>query len=175
MTLGLDIGCGENKHTEIADKVLGLDIRGIDGVDIIWDINQLPLWLNPDMFDAVIMDNILEHVNPDSFVDLMSEIWRIMKTGATFTIIVPHHTNPTSLEPEHRLRFSMDSLSCIDDQYKNTQTMVKRKFRLISRSVRLIAPFGWLSRFFSDHKDLYEYRFCYFMPAKDVTFVFKKV
>jgi ubiquinone/menaquinone biosynthesis C-methylase UbiE len=173
--MGLDLGCGDRKHTEIADTVIGLDIRPLRGVDIVCDFSEYPLKLDSEKFDAVIMDNSLEHIDYSKFADLINEIWRIMKYGATFTIIVPHHTNPTSLEPEHTLRFSMASLSCIDNQYKNTPTTIKQKFHLLSKTVCLITPFSWLSGFISRFPDIYEYRLCHFIPAKDITFVFQKV
>lgn len=113
----LDIGCGANKQ----DGFVGLDIRPLDNVDIIWDFEELP-WPLPDESVLVAMaSHVVEHINPHKFgfVRFMDEVWRILKPGGEFAIATPHgssqgylqdptHCNPCNeatwayFDPEHQ-------------------------------------------------------------------------
>ena len=96
----LDIGCGENKQ----DSFVGLDIRDLDDVDIVWDFENYP-WPLPDESVLVAMaSHVVEHINPHKFgfVNFMDEVWRILKDGGEFAIATPHGSSQGFLQdPTH--------------------------------------------------------------------------
>ncbi len=55
-----------------------------------WDFNDLPYRFSDDTFDAVFARHTLEHVRRDMFVNVMKEIHRVAKEGATVYIRVPY-------------------------------------------------------------------------------------
>ena len=91
----LDIGCGANKQP----GWIGMDIRPLEGVDIVHDINVHP-WPLPDgSVLRAIASHLVEHIPPVMvtpegtrflFVEFMDEVWRVLKPGGQFAIAVPH-------------------------------------------------------------------------------------
>jgi SAM-dependent methyltransferase len=96
----LDIGCGANKQ----DGFVGLDIRDIDGVDIIHDFESIP-WPLPDESVLVAMaSHVIEHISPQrfGFINFMNEVWRVLKDGGEFAIATPHGSSQGYLQdPTH--------------------------------------------------------------------------
>jgi hypothetical protein len=89
----LDLGCGENKQG--ADWV-GMDIRALPGVDIVWDIEHIP-WPLPDgCCLTVLASHLVEHIDPahGGFLKFMDEVWRVCQVGAQFAISMPYCTSP---------------------------------------------------------------------------------
>ena len=84
----LDIGCGGNKQKGF----VGMDIRAMDGVDIVQDLETQPWGLPDESVSFAVACHVLEHINPAKFgfVNFMNEVWRIMKTGGQFMISVPY-------------------------------------------------------------------------------------
>lgn len=74
----LDIGCGANKQ----EGFIGMDIRQLDGVDIVHNIEQYP-WPFPDESVSLsVASHVLEHINPASTdARLSSLIDLIIKKG----------------------------------------------------------------------------------------------
>lgn len=84
----LDIGCGASKKP----TWVGIDMLALPGVDIVHDLESTP-WPLPD--NCVLMataSHVLEHINPVKgiFIDVMNEIWRVLKPGAQFAFVVPY-------------------------------------------------------------------------------------
>jgi hypothetical protein len=103
----LDIGCGANKQTNF----VGMDVRPLDGVDIVHDFNVHP-WPLPDgCVISAIASHVVEHVPPVSigpdgtrfpFIEFMDEVWRVLKVGGDFAIVVPHGRSSGYLQdPTH--------------------------------------------------------------------------
>jgi len=103
----LDIACGGHKNPDF----VGLDIRSLPNVDIVWDVNMHP-WPLPD--DCVIMataSHLLEHIpgvvidnghTRFPFLEFMDEVWRIMRVGCEFYIVVPHGSSQGYMQdPTH--------------------------------------------------------------------------
>jgi SAM-dependent methyltransferase len=96
----LNLGCG----TDIRKDWVNLDIADIEGVDIVHDINKLPLPFGNEEFDHILCNNILEHVE---YVPLLKELHRILKRGGILEICVPHFTSQDNfIDPTHRKMFS---------------------------------------------------------------------
>lgn len=97
----LDIGCGENKQDE---NFVGMDVRPLEGVDIVHDINVHP-WPLPDgCVSLAVASHLVEHIprtalngNGETifpFMAFMNEVWRVMQVGGQFAIAMPYAGSP---------------------------------------------------------------------------------
>lgn len=84
----LDIGCGENKNPGF----IGIDILPLRGVDIVHDLETTPWPLPDESVLTATASHVLEHINPHKgvFINVMNEIWRVLKPGCQFAFVVPH-------------------------------------------------------------------------------------
>lgn len=89
----LDLGCGENKQ---GPDWIGMDIRPLPGVDIVWNVEEYP-WPLPDgCCLTVLASHLVEHIDPahGGFLRFMDEVWRVCRVGAQFAISMPYCTSP---------------------------------------------------------------------------------
>jgi len=101
VSMKLNLGCGN----DIKEGWLNLDVANIPGVDVIHDLNKLPLPFQSNTFTEVLCQDILEHLD---YVDLLREIHRVMKSDGLLKIRVPHFTSRNNfIDPTHRRRFSV--------------------------------------------------------------------
>ena len=129
-TRSLDLGCGINpKNTFSADEVFGIDVRdnlelGIKKADLV--IEPIPFTSN--YFDYVTAHDFIEHIprliyaptRRNSFIELMSEIWRVLKADGIFlshTPAFPHaaaYRDPTHINIITDETFSLyfDDVNC---------------------------------------------------------------
>ncbi len=87
----LDIGCGPKTKKEGA---IGLDKRPAPHVDVVHDLNEYPYPFPDNEFDYIEMSHIIEHI--DRPINLMDEVFRISRNGATIRIITPHYSSQLS-------------------------------------------------------------------------------
>lgn len=83
----LDLGCGTRKK---ADYYTGIDIHAYEGVDIALDLRMAKLPFEDSSVDGVYASHFLEHLTFEQNIFLFNEVYRILKTGKVFEIIVPH-------------------------------------------------------------------------------------
>lgn len=96
----LDIGCGGNKQKGF----VGLDLRDLPGVDIVWNCEEFPWPIPDDKVLVAIASHLVEHINPHGggFIRFMDEVWRIMQPGGQFMIAAPHGSSQGYLQdPTH--------------------------------------------------------------------------
>lgn len=89
----IDIGCGENKQP----GSIGVDLRQVNGVDIVQDLEKFPWSGIPDgVARLVTASHVLEHINPAGgiFVNFMDEVWRITQVGGHFAASLPYAGSP---------------------------------------------------------------------------------
>jgi SAM-dependent methyltransferase len=99
----LNLGCG----TDIREGWINLDIAGLDGVDVVHDINVLPLPFKSEEFDLILCKDILEHFE---YIPLLKELHRILKPGGVIEICVPHFTSQDNfIDPTHKKLFSFQT------------------------------------------------------------------
>jgi len=99
----LDIGCGANKQPDF----VGIDVRPLDGVDIVQDLQIQPWPLPGASVIRAVSHHLVEHINPANFgfINFMDEVWRIMKPQGQFAISCPHGSSqgyiqdPTHINP----------------------------------------------------------------------------
>lgn len=106
----LNLGCG----TDIREGYINLDISNLPGVDVVHNIESLPLPFGDDTFDEIICQDVLEHVE---YIPVLEEIYRIMKTNGALKIRVPHFSSKNNyIDPTHKKMFSWETfLFFVDD------------------------------------------------------------
>jgi predicted SAM-dependent methyltransferase len=84
----LDLGCGQRKQ----EGFTGVDVAGVEGVDIVFDLNKKDWTFAKDnSIDQIHVSHFIEHV--DSLIDFMNECHRILKPGGTMSIIAPYYSS----------------------------------------------------------------------------------
>lgn len=112
MTKSLDLGCGLSpKNPFSADELFGIDLRGggsgnIKAADLA--VEDIPY---PDeFFDFVSAFDFIEHIprlvyapaRRNSFIELMNEIYRVLKPGGRFLSQTPAYPHAAAFQdPTH--------------------------------------------------------------------------
>lgn len=97
----LNLGAGK---LDVRKDCINLDITNYLNIDVVWDLNKLPLPFKDKEFNEILAYSILEHVN---YVSLMDELYRILKPNGIIRIRVPHFTYCEAYgDPTHINHFS---------------------------------------------------------------------
>src|SRR3989344_2394548 len=97
----LNLGSGR----DIKKGYINLDLHKLDGVDVVWDIEKLPLPFKDGEFDEILCQDILEHVE---YIPVLRELHRILKPRGRLLNRVPHFTSRNNFgDPTHRRMFSI--------------------------------------------------------------------
>ena len=106
----LTLGCGRN----IKAGYVNLDKNNLPGVDVVHDIEKLPLPFHNEEFDEVLCENVLEHIE---YIPVLRELHRILKGGGRLKIRVPHFSSRNNyVDPTHNKSFSVDTLTFFVDE-----------------------------------------------------------
>ena len=108
----LDLGCGNNpKNPFLMDDVYGVDIRDDLNKNILMaDISIEAIPFETDYFDYVTAYDVIEHIprviyNPSRrfcFVELMNEIYRVLKNDGIFYSQTPAYPSAEAFQdPTH--------------------------------------------------------------------------
>lgn len=103
---GLNIGCGARPKISTPQRTwINMDQAAHVGVDVVRDIRRgFPF--SDNMFDEVLMDNVLEHFASEDVIFLLNEIHRVATPGAQVTIVVPHAQSQGAVQdPTHKSFF----------------------------------------------------------------------
>jgi len=99
----LNLGCGR----DIKKGWINLDIANLEGVDVVHDLNNLPLPFDDEEFDYIVCYDIFEHIF--DYIPLLKELHRIVKKDSIIEIKVPHYTYSRAYaDPTHVRYFSME-------------------------------------------------------------------
>jgi len=99
----LNLGCGN----DIRKNWINLDIIPKKGVNIIHNLNKLPLPFTDNYFDYILCIDVLEHIN---YFPLMNELYRILKKNGILRIKIPHFTSRSNYtDPTHINMFSSNT------------------------------------------------------------------
>ncbi len=112
VTVSLDLGCGAKPKNYFGASILyGIDIRNdLDNNVVKADLAIQPIPFKDNAFDFVTAHDFIEHVprvlylpeRRNSFVELMSEIWRVLKAGGKFLSVTPAYPHPAAFrDPTH--------------------------------------------------------------------------
>jgi len=64
--------------------------READGVDIVHDLESLPYPFPDESCLVIAASDFIEHINPRLTIDVMNELWRILKTDGQLAISTPY-------------------------------------------------------------------------------------
>jgi SAM-dependent methyltransferase len=114
----LNLGCGN----DIKKNWINLDIADLPGVNVVHDINSLPLPFEKDIFDEILCQDVLEHVD---YIKLLEDLHRILKPGGALKIRVPHFSSVNNfIDPTHKNRFSIKTF----DFFVNSTILGKNNY-----------------------------------------------
>ena len=177
----LNIGAGR----DIKPDYVNLDIAALPGIDVVHDINKLPLPFNDSVCDAVYAKDVLEHVD---YIPLLKDLYRIMEPGAKLTVFVPHWTSTNMYtDPQHKHFFAIRTFGffCKESPYlKSVDRSYYTDFHFSSLKARITFPrhFGplswlneWLVNIHPKVQVLYELTmWSRLFPAEDISAVLVK-
>ena len=107
----LDIGGGFNPQKGFVN----LDIRDLDGVDIVHNAESIPYPLPSECCGTILASHLIEHICPRRFISVMNEWWRIMKPGGQLLISCPHGRSDGMLQdPSHCLAVNETTFTYFD-------------------------------------------------------------
>ena len=82
----LDIGAGETRRKGFVT----LDKRKIKGIDIVHDLEKFPYPIENEACLSIVASHVIEHIKPWLMIDLMNELWRIMKFDGQLAMSMPY-------------------------------------------------------------------------------------
>lgn len=99
----LNLGCG----TDFKDGWVNLDSAAISGVDVVHNVETLPLPFEDNSFEEILAQDILEHIE---YVPVLRDLHRILAPGGKIHIRVPHFTSKNNfIDPTHKRQFSVST------------------------------------------------------------------
>ena len=97
----LNIGCGRDSNADY----INLDVIPLPGVDVVHDLQDLPLPFDDDTFTEILCQDVLEHLD---YPELMMELYRVLKRDGMLVVRVPHFTSRNNfIDPTHMRQFSI--------------------------------------------------------------------
>lgn len=138
----LNIGCGRDikKSTE-HEKWIHIDKSKIEGVDIEYDLDNIPWPFDDNHFDEIYARDSIEHLK-DLF-NTMKEIHRISKKSAKVKIIVPYWHSSSAFYPNHNFFFNIDSLKFFtetDRTYDKFYGFKMVNIKLVPSKIGMLIP-----------------------------------
>ena len=82
----LNIGCGDKPFY----GCVNIDKRLLPTVDLVVDVESQGLPFPNEFFDVVYMIDVLEHISWRKTINVVDEVWRVLKPGGRFIIRVPN-------------------------------------------------------------------------------------
>jgi len=171
----LDIGCGISKKSNF----LGVDILPLEGVDIVHNLNKFPYPFEENTVDEIWMDQVLEHLSEP--MEVMEELYRISKNGASITIGVPYFRSfYAHIDPTHKNYFGVNWFSYFDPNHLFCKRYQYSKARFSVMKIEFDRE--WTKKSFfheiivsfaNKHLGFYESRLSHLYPLNSLTFSLK--
>ena len=109
----LNLGCGN----KIYEGYVNVDKFDFYEVDVKHDLEKFPYPFDDNSVEEIILSHVLEHIgqDPDIFINILKELYRISKNQALIKIAVPHprHDDFVS-DPTHVRPITILGLSLFD-------------------------------------------------------------
>jgi SAM-dependent methyltransferase len=135
----INLGCG----TDIKPGFVNVDIAELPGVNVVHDINDVPLPFTDNSAELIYCKDILEHVD---LVRVLGDLHRILRPGGRLEVRVPHFTSKNAYsDPTHRNFFTSHTLRYFTREHSRAYYF---PFAFSSHSVRVEFdrrfPYNWL-------------------------------
>ena len=128
--------------SDIRVGYLNHDIVSLDGIDLVFDLNNHPWPIKAASVDEIIMNDVLEHL--DDFMKSMEEIHRILKPQGFINLSVPYwNSTHRYMDPTHKYGFHENTFRFFDPSSKYCQQRhyyTNARFQIIEERF-LLAPF----------------------------------
>jgi SAM-dependent methyltransferase len=117
MTRSLDLGCGpQPKNPFNADEVFGVDVRDLGANIRAADLVIEPIPFEDDSFEYVTAHDFLEHIprliyvpqRRNAFVEVMNEVYRVLKPGGLFLSMTPGYPHAATFRDPTHINFITD-------------------------------------------------------------------
>jgi len=102
MKTKLNLGCGK----DIREGCINLDNKILEGVDIVYDLNEFPYPFQDNQFEEIISFGCIELIDAD-FIKIMEELYRITKPSGIIKIRCPAFPNMCSVQDPLTKHFIM--------------------------------------------------------------------
>ncbi|MFH1802088.1 MAG: methyltransferase domain-containing protein [archaeon] len=150
----LNLGCG----IDIRKGFINIDFEDIKGVDIVFDLNNVPYPFKDNQFEHIIMKNILEHLN-DPY-KTMQEIHRISCKGAIVEIQTPHFSSDNAWgDLQHKRGFNSAT-------FKNPN--ISGRFGIMEQKITFPNHRFFMRSIANLNTSFYERHLAYILPAIDL-------
>ena len=109
----LNLGCG----SKILDGYVNVDKFELYDIDIKHDLEKFPYPFKDNSVEEIMLSHVLEHIGqePDIFIKILKELYRICKNEALIEIGVPHPRHDDFLaDPTHVRPITVLGLSLFD-------------------------------------------------------------
>lgn len=113
--MNFNMGCGNNKMP----GYLNIDASPICAPDVVFNLEALPWPWETSIADRVVFNHSLEHMgqDPQVFLGIMQELYRICRHGAEISITVPHPRHDHFIgDPTHVRAITSLSLNLFDKE-----------------------------------------------------------
>tara|TARA_Y200000002_G_scaffold339006_1_gene308719 strand:- start:116 stop:673 length:558 start_codon:yes stop_codon:yes gene_type:complete len=109
----LNLGCGN----KIKDGYVNIDKFDVYNIDIKHDLEKFPYPFENNSVEEILLSHVLEHIGqePDIFIKILKEFYRICKNEAIIHINVPHPRHDDFIsDPTHVRPITVLGLSLFD-------------------------------------------------------------
>jgi predicted SAM-dependent methyltransferase len=119
----LNMGCGFRK----LEDHWNVDISPKCNPDQVLDFDVTPWPYEDSFFENITASNILEHLgqNPRVFTEIIKEMYRVSKDGATWFIQIPHHRCDVFFDDYTHVRALTEKTFKMWDQKVNYESILK--------------------------------------------------
>ena len=170
----LNLGCGEQSWGSNGNYV-GADIFAGRHVDVVLDLESGKLPFEPETFDVVVLDQVVEHLL--NLVPLVQDCHRVLKEGGYLYITTPHFSNLASwVDPTHHKHYSLHSLGFIFWEEKKVFTFPKLSggFRKVCEQITFGEKQWFAKCLYRLGSRRYEKYYCRFIPGRGIKVVGQK-
>lgn len=123
--LKLNLGSGKTSYPGFTN----VDIVKLANVDVVWDLEKIPLPFENNSVSEIITEHTLEHIR--NFLPLIEDIYRICKAGALVKIAVPYFKYEGAFrDPTHLRFFTERSFDHFNVDYEHNY-YTKARFRIL--------------------------------------------
>ena len=130
----IDLGCGANKK----EGYVGIDIRALEGVDIVLDVNNRGLPFSDSTIEYVYTSHFLEHTS--NLIFIMNEIYRVCCDNAIIEIVVPTFLSPHATGDPSHLRFF--NVHTFQHYFEGDFVDEKDKYAGICKGFQVVSQYG---------------------------------